>query len=72
MRELINKELSLEETKKGKKNRGEIIMQKVKIAEKIHDTIINFIDELKNERMKIDTDFDNEFGFQFEMGRYIF
>lgn len=69
MRELINKELSLEETKKGKKNRGEIIMQKVKIAEKIHDTIINFIDELKNERMKIDTDFDNEFGFQFEMGR---
>ena len=69
MRELINKELSLEETKKGKKNRGEIIMQKVKIAEKIHDMIINFIDELKNERMKIDTDFDNEFGFQFEMGR---
>ncbi len=68
MRELINKELSLEETKKGKKNRGEIIMQKVKIAEKIHDTIINFIDELKNERMKIDTDFDNEFGSQFEMG----
>ena len=34
----------------------------------IFDTMNQFIDELRAGKAKVDTDFDNEFGFQFELG----